>query len=364
MFEPRRGTSALIRVSAAAAATDARQQQRQPPTRRDDAGQDGDAHPYQACEIGRRYVIGRLFRVERQGEGKQHVQRVDPRPGDAVSRRAFDEAAFRELRRLADREGSSALVPCGTTGESATMSIDEHNHVVAVCVEQAAGRVPVIAGCGSNDTRDALAHMRARQGGGRRRGAGRAALLQPAEPGRACIAHFAALAEHCDLPIILYNVPGRTVDRHRRRDDGAAGARCPTIVGVKDATRQARARVAPSGSPAAPTSASCRAMTTWRSASWRWAGAGCISVTANVAPRLCAEFQTACAAGDWDGRAGAAGPALPAPRRAVHRCLAGAGQICAVAGAARLSGRPAPADDPAVARPAARRSTRRWRMPG
>ena len=123
---------------------------------------------------------------------------------------AFDEAAF---RRLVDRQvaqGSSALVPCGTTGESATMSIAEHDRVVAVCVEQAAGRVPVIAGCGSNDTAVAIDHMRAAKAAGATAG-----LLVPPyynRPSQAgVIAHFEAIVGACDLPVVLYNVPSRTV---------------------------------------------------------------------------------------------------------------------------------------------------------
>jgi 4-hydroxy-tetrahydrodipicolinate synthase len=110
------------------------------------------------------------------------------------------------------RTARSALVPCGTTGEAPTLSNEEHHRVIEVCVDQAAGRVPVIAGCGSNDTMNALLHMNFAEEG---RGADAAllgrALLQPAEPGR-LLAHFSYLAEHTvDLPIVLYNVPGRTV---------------------------------------------------------------------------------------------------------------------------------------------------------
>ena len=147
---------------------------------------------------------------------------------------AFDEETFRRLVDWQIEQGSSALVPCGTTGESATMSIEEHNHVVAVCVEQAAGRVPVIAGCGSNDTKVALDHMN------HARAAGAAAALvvlpyynRPNQDG--LLMHFRYLAEHSDLPIIVYNVPARTVT-----DISVATlaelSRLPTIVGIKDAS--------------------------------------------------------------------------------------------------------------------------------
>jgi 4-hydroxy-tetrahydrodipicolinate synthase len=97
---------------------------------------------------------------------------------------ALDEAAFRAFVDWQIEEGSAALVPCGTTGESATMTVEEHNRVIAICVEQAAGRVPVIAGCGSNDTRIALEHMFAAQAAGADAALVVAPLLQQAEPGR------------------------------------------------------------------------------------------------------------------------------------------------------------------------------------
>ena len=124
---------------------------------------------------------------------------------------ALDEAAFRRLVDWQIEHGSSALVPCGTTGESATLDRDEHHRVIELCVEQAAGRVPVIAGCGSNDTQVALDHLKFCEELG-----GVAAALcvapyynRPSQEG--LIAHFTYLAENSRLPIVLYNVPGRTV---------------------------------------------------------------------------------------------------------------------------------------------------------
>lgn len=117
----------------------------------------------------------------------------------------FDEACFRKLVDWQIAEGSSALVPCGTTGESATMSIEEHNHVVAVCVEQTAGRVPVIAGCGSNDTRVALEHMHH----AKKAGADAALVVLPYynRPNQdGVLAHFRFLAANSDLPIVICNV--------------------------------------------------------------------------------------------------------------------------------------------------------------
>jgi 4-hydroxy-tetrahydrodipicolinate synthase len=210
---------------------------------------------------------------------------------------AVDEDAFRALVDWQIAEGSSGLVPCGTTGESATMTIEEHNRVVALCVEQAAGRVPVIAGCGSNDTRIALEHMFAAQAAG----ADAALVVAPYynKPNQEGVyQHFAYLARHCDLPIVLYNVPSRTITdigvpvMHRLVEE------FPTIVGVKDATgnlgRVTAQRLA-CGTNFCQMSGNDETALGFNA----MGGVGCISVTANVAPRLCAEFQAACQSGDW-----------------------------------------------------------------
>jgi len=209
---------------------------------------------------------------------------------------AFDAPAFARLVDWQIKEGMSALVPCGTTGESPTLGFDEHYQVIDTCLEAAAGRVPVIAGCGSNDTATAIRHMRHAQA------AGAAAALvvapyynKPTQAGM--LAHFAALADACDLPIVIYNVPGRTVA------DISAETMCrlaemPTVVAIKDA----------SGDLARVTVHRAGAGTNFCQLSGNddlWlphavmGGAGCISVTANVAPRLCADFAAACAADEW-----------------------------------------------------------------
>ncbi|USI73012.1 4-hydroxy-tetrahydrodipicolinate synthase [Sphingomonas morindae] len=209
---------------------------------------------------------------------------------------AFDEEAFRAHVDWQIAEGSSALVPCGTTGESATMSIEEHDRVVAVCVEQAGGRVPVIAGCGSNDTQVALGHMK------RAQAAGAAAALvvlpyynRPNQEG--VYAHFAALAEGCDLPILVYNVPARTVT-----DISVATlarlAALPGIIGIKDATG-ALARVAAQRLECGADFCQLSGNDDLALGFNAMGGVGCISVTANVAPRLCADFQAACAEDRW-----------------------------------------------------------------
>ena len=208
----------------------------------------------------------------------------------------FDEQAFRSFVDWQIAEGSTGLVPCGTTGESATMSIAEHDRVVAVCVEQAAGRVPVIAGCGSNDTLVALDHMRSAKA------AGAAAALvvlpyynRPNQDG--IYAHFATLAERCDLPIVVYNVPSRTVTDIATATLGRL-AEIPTIVGIKDASGNI-ARVTAQRLACGEAFCQLSGNDDMTLGFMAMGGAGCISVTANVAPRPCADFQAACRDGRW-----------------------------------------------------------------
>lgn len=209
---------------------------------------------------------------------------------------SIDEKQFRALVEWQIAEGSSALVPCGTTGESATMSIEEHNRVVSICVEQARGRVPVIAGCGSNDTKVALEHMQHAQ----EAGADAALVVAPYynKPNQqGLLAHFRYLAERSSLPIVVYNIPGRSVV-----DIGvetmAELARLPTIVGVKDATgklERVAAQRLECGTAFCQLSGNDETALGFNA----MGGVGCISVTANVAPRLCANFQAACLEDRW-----------------------------------------------------------------
>jgi len=209
----------------------------------------------------------------------------------------FDEPTFRKLIDWQIEKGSSALVPCGTTGESATMSIEEHNHVVAVCVEQAAGRVPVIAGCGSNDSKVALEHMQHAKAAG-----ANAALVvlpyynRPNQDG--LLLHFRFLAEHCELPIIVYNVPARTVT-----DIAVATlaelAKLPTIVGIKDASGKVE-RVSAQRLACGADFCQLSGNDDMTLGMMAMGAKGCISVTANVAPALCAQFQSACLEGRWE----------------------------------------------------------------
>ncbi len=218
---------------------------------------------------------------------------------------AIDEAALRSLVDWQIEEGSSALVACGTTGEAATLDREEHFRVVAICVEQAAGRVPVIAGAGSNDTRVAAANLVAAKEAG-----ADAALMVPPYYNRpsqeGIVRHFEALARGmaggAALPIVLYNVPSRTATDILPDTLARIVALAPDVfVGVKDASgvlpRVSQHRAA-CGERFCQLSGNDDQALAFNA----MGGQGCISVTANVAPRLCAEFQAACASGEY-GRA-------------------------------------------------------------
>ena len=211
---------------------------------------------------------------------------------------ALDEPAFRDLVEWHIAEGSSALVACGTTGEAATLDKDEHFRVVRWCVEQARGRVPVIAGTGSNDTRVAAENLRAARAAG-----ADAALMVPPyynRPGQEGIyRHFAALAAAAPLPIILYNVPARTVTDIQPATAVRIVRDFPQVfVGIKDATG-ALQRVSEHRAALGEDWTQLSGNDDLALAFNVMGGTGCISVSANVAPHLCADFQTACAAGDY-----------------------------------------------------------------
>ena len=195
-------------------------------------------------------------------------------------------------------EGSHGLVPVGTTGESPTLAHDEHYAVITACVEVAAKRVPVIAGCGSNDTRTALAHLAHAE----KVGADAALIVVPYynKPSQAgLIAHFTALHDATSLPIIIYNIPGRSV-ADMSVETMAALAKLPRIIGVKDATgniaRVAQQRLA-CGTEFIQLSGNDDMAVGFNAQG----GVGAISVTANVAPKLCAQMQEATLRGDYAG---------------------------------------------------------------
>jgi 4-hydroxy-tetrahydrodipicolinate synthase len=210
---------------------------------------------------------------------------------------AFAEEDFRALVEWQVTEGSAALVPCGTTGEAATMPKDEHFHIVRVCADQAKGRVKILAGAGSNDTRVAIDNVHAARDAG-----ADAALMVPPYYNRpsqeGIFRHFAAVAEATDLPIVLYNVPGRTVTDIQPATMARIVQAFPdTFVGVKDATGNlSRVSEQRAGCGAAFVQLSGNDETAL--AFNAMGGVGCVSVTANVAPKLCADFQAAWAAGD------------------------------------------------------------------
>lgn len=211
---------------------------------------------------------------------------------------AFDEAAYRDLVEWQIAEGSAALVACGTTGEAATMPAEEHFRVVRVCVEQAAGRVPVIAGCGSNDTLVAVANLRAAAEAGADAG-----LMVPPYYNRpnqeGIFRHFEAVAAEAPIPVALYNVPGRTVTDIKPETVARIVAAFPkTYVGIKDASGEL-ARVSQHRAACGADFVQLSGNDDMALGYMAHGGAGCISVTANVAPRLCAEFQAACLRGDF-----------------------------------------------------------------
>jgi 4-hydroxy-tetrahydrodipicolinate synthase len=210
---------------------------------------------------------------------------------------SVDESAFAAHVEWQISEGSSGLVPVGTTGESPTLSHAEHKRVVEICIETARKRVPVIAGAGSNNTVEAIELARHAEK------AGADALLvvtpyynRPTQKG--LIAHFSAVAEAVSLPIFIYNIPGRSVVDMTPETMGTLARKYKNIVGVKDATgkieRVSEQRITCgqdfiqlSGEDASALGFNAHG------------GVGCISVTANVAPRLCADFQAATLAGDY-----------------------------------------------------------------
>lgn len=209
---------------------------------------------------------------------------------------ALDERAFRDLVDWQIAEGTNGLVPVGTTGESPTLSHDEHRKVVEWCIDQAKRRVPVIAGAGSNSTEEAIELSRHAE----QAGADGVLIVTPyynKPTQRGLYEHFAAVARATSLPIVIYNIPPRSVIDMSPETMGRLAHDFDNIVGVKDATGKVE-RVSEqrmtcgkdfiqlSGEDASALGFNAHG------------GVGCISVTSNVAPRLCAEFQEATLAND------------------------------------------------------------------
>ena len=209
---------------------------------------------------------------------------------------SIDEAGFQKFVDWQIKEGSSGVVPTGTTGESPTLSSEEHKRVVKLCVEATDGRVPVIAGTGSNNTVEAIEFTQHAQE------AGADAILlvtpyynKPSQEG--LYAHFKAVHDACDLPIIIYNIPGRSVVDMAVKTM-ANLFELQRIVGVKDATGDLD-RVASQRAAMGPEFVQLSGEDATALAFNAMGGVGCISVSANVAPRLCAEFQATMEAGDY-----------------------------------------------------------------
>src|ERR1700692_764629 len=209
---------------------------------------------------------------------------------------SLDEKAFRELVEWQIVEGTNGLVPVGTTGESPTLSHDEHKQVVEWCVEAVNGRVPVVAGAGSNSTKEAIELSRHAE----RAGADAVLVVtpyynKPTQEG--LYQHYKAINDAVGIPIIIYNIPARSVvdmsvDTIKRLFE------LPNIAGVKDATAnvvrvsQQRAAMGTGFNQLSGEDATALGF-------MAHGGHGCISVTSNLAPRLCAEFQGACLRGDF-----------------------------------------------------------------
>lgn len=208
----------------------------------------------------------------------------------------FDEDAFRKLIYRQISAGTHGLVPVGTTGESPTLSHEEHMRVVEVCIDQVGGKVPVIAGTGSNSTAEAIEFTKHAKAAG-----ANGALVvtpyynKPTQEG--LYQHFKAIAEAVDIPIIIYNIPGRcvidmSVETMRRL------FALPNIIGVKDATAN-MARVSQQRAAMGPNFIQLSGEDGTALGFMAHGGHGCISVTANVAPELCADFQKACLKDDF-----------------------------------------------------------------
>jgi 4-hydroxy-tetrahydrodipicolinate synthase len=209
---------------------------------------------------------------------------------------SLDEKAYRDLVDWQLAEGTNGLVPVGTTGESPTLSHDEHKRVVRWCIEQAGGRVPVVAGAGSNSTKEAVELSQHAEA------AGADAVLivtpyynKPTQEG--LYQHFKAVNDAIGIPIIIYNIPARSVI-DMSVDTMARLFELKNIAGVKDATAnvvrvsQQRVAMGPDFNQLSGEDATALGF-------MAHGGHGCISVTSNVAPRLCAEFQSACLKGDY-----------------------------------------------------------------
>ena len=211
---------------------------------------------------------------------------------------AVDEDALERLIDWQIDSGSHGLVPVGTTGESPTLTHDEHRRVVELTVKRTDGRVPVIAGAGSNNTAESIEFARHAESVG-----AQGVLVvtpyynKPSQ--RGMVAHFTAVAEASGLPLVIYNIPGRSIVDMAPETMGEL-ARLPTVVGVKDATGKVD-RVSDQRDACGEDFVQLSGEDASALGFNAHGGVGCISVTANVAPALCARFQEATLRGDYAG---------------------------------------------------------------
>ena len=241
---------------------------------------------------------------------------------------SVDEKAFRDLVDWQIAEGTNGLVPVGTTGESPTLSHAEHKDVVEWCVDEVRGRVPVVARAGSNSTKEAIDLAQHAEK------AGADAVLvvtpyynRPTQDG--LYAHYEAINDAIGIPIIIYNIPGRlvvdmSVDTMTRLYE------LKNIAGVKDATAN-MARVSQQRAAMGEDFNQLSGEDITALGFMAHGGHGCISVTSNVAPRLCAEFQAACLRGDFAAALKITGQARAAAHQSIRRNQPGADPGCAVA---------------------------------
>ena len=217
------------------------------------------------------------------------------------SDRSVDEDSFSAFVEWQIEQGSNGLVPCGTTGEVATLNADEHRKVIATAVRAANGRVPVIAGTGTYNTEASIERTRAAAD------LGADAVLavvpyynKPSQAGLA--AHFTAIADASPIPVVVYNVPSRTVADISVETLGEI-AKHPKIVAVKDATGNL-ARVSAQRISCGKDFCQLSGNDDMALGFSAMGGVGCISVSANVAPKLCSDFQKAMREGRWDDALG------------------------------------------------------------
>jgi len=204
---------------------------------------------------------------------------------------AIDAQKFQDLVRRQIDEGTSGLVPVGTTGESPTLDHAEHERLIDLCIEAAEGKVPVIPGTGSNSTAEAISLTRYAA----KAGAAAALLVSPyynKPTQEGLYRHYAAIASACDIPLIIYNIPGRSIVDMSVATMARLARDCPSVIGVKDATAklerplETRLAIGPDFCQLSGEDATIAAFLAQ-------GGHGCISVTSNIAPGLCAQLHQA-----------------------------------------------------------------------